>query len=156
MYQDNPMMVAYEAAKELHFAPHPLGHSVLGTVESIEALQVEQMRDYFERRYCPRNIVLAVAGKTSWQEVQDLAAQYCAPWKGGEANRPHRSGHRETLFKTAEPPENPPQKTTQSPSSNRNAPFASVGRPSDFSRSASESSSHDDRGQSVSFSGIPT
>ncbi len=88
MYQDNPMMVAYEAAKELHFAPHPLGHSVLGTVESIEALQVDQMRAYFDRRYCPRNIVLAVAGKTSWQDVQDLAAQYCTPWNGGEANRP--------------------------------------------------------------------
>ncbi len=36
MYQDNPMSVAYDAAKALHFGAHPLGQSILGTVESIE------------------------------------------------------------------------------------------------------------------------
>src|SRR4051812_29383981 len=73
MYLDNPMMVAYEAAKAAHFDPHPLGQSVLGTVESITALSVEQMRAYFARRYSPANIVLAVAGNTEWNRVVDLA-----------------------------------------------------------------------------------
>ena len=45
MYDDNPMMVAYESAKEAHFGRHPLGQSVLGTVDSIMAMRVEQMRD---------------------------------------------------------------------------------------------------------------
>src|SRR6185437_198810 len=44
MYQDNPMSVAYDAAKATHFGPHPLGQSILGTVASIERLAVEQMR----------------------------------------------------------------------------------------------------------------
>ena len=35
MYLDNPMSVAYEAAKTAHFGTHPLGNSILGTVESI-------------------------------------------------------------------------------------------------------------------------
>ena len=35
MYLDNPMSVAYEAAKAAHFGSHPLGNSILGTVESI-------------------------------------------------------------------------------------------------------------------------
>src|SRR3954453_7165287 len=39
MYRDNPMSVAYEAAKTAHFAPHPLGNSILGTVESITSLE---------------------------------------------------------------------------------------------------------------------
>ncbi len=38
MYLDNPMSVAYEAAKAAHFGSHPLGNSILGTVESITAL----------------------------------------------------------------------------------------------------------------------
>ena len=38
MYLDNPMSVAYEAAKTAHFGTHPLGNSILGTVESITAL----------------------------------------------------------------------------------------------------------------------
>src|SRR5919202_3809069 len=32
MYLDNPMSVAYEAAKSAHFGTHPLGNSILGTV----------------------------------------------------------------------------------------------------------------------------
>jgi predicted Zn-dependent peptidase len=87
MYQDNPMMVAYEAAKELHFAPHPLCHSVLGTVASIEALPVERMRAYFNDRYGPANIVLAVAGKTEWEHVVELAGRHCGGWTGGRAGR---------------------------------------------------------------------
>jgi predicted Zn-dependent peptidase len=87
MYQDNPMMVAYEEAKALHFAPHPLGHSVLGTVESIGALGVDQMRGYFERRYAPGNLVLAVAGKTSWDQVVELAGRHCEAWSGGQPGR---------------------------------------------------------------------
>src|SRR5690349_7944721 len=66
MYLDNPMSVAYEAAKAAHFGAHPLGQSILGTVESISALRVDQMRAYFNRRYSPANIVLAFAGKTDW------------------------------------------------------------------------------------------
>jgi len=66
MYQDNPMMVAYDTAKELHFGPHPLGQSILGTVDSITKMRADQMRDYFARRYSPANIVLAVSGKTDW------------------------------------------------------------------------------------------
>jgi predicted Zn-dependent peptidase len=87
MYLDNPMSVAYEAAKSAHFGPHPLGQSILGTVESISALRVEQMREYFARRYSPSNIVLAFAGKTKWDQVLELARTHCAGWQGGETGR---------------------------------------------------------------------
>jgi len=93
MYLDNPMSVAYEAAKIAHFGAHPLGNSILGTVESITALQSDQMRDYFARRYSPRNIVLAFAGKADWDSLVDLAQSHCGKWLGGAAQRqaaPHR------------------------------------------------------------------
>jgi predicted Zn-dependent peptidase len=88
MYNDNPAMVAFEAAKEEHFAPHPLGRSVLGTVDTITAMKIGQMRDYFDRRYSARNIVLAVAGKIGWEDVVALAEAKCGAWGGGEATRP--------------------------------------------------------------------
>lgn len=81
MYDDNPMMVAYEAAKAAHFGRHPLGGSVLGTVESIEAMKVERMRDYFRRRYAPENIVLAFTGRGEWPELLDLAKSRCEAWE---------------------------------------------------------------------------
>ena len=56
-------------------------------VQSITALRVDQMCDYFARRYSPANIVLAVAGKTDWEEVLALAQSHCGPWQGEPASR---------------------------------------------------------------------
>jgi predicted Zn-dependent peptidase len=87
MYLDNPMSVAYDAAKAAHFGPHPLGQSILGTVASITDLTLEQMHGYFALRYSPANIVLAVAGNTDWGRVVDLAQTHCGGWAGEEAGR---------------------------------------------------------------------
>jgi predicted Zn-dependent peptidase len=87
MYLDNPMSVAYEAAKTAHFGSHPLGNSILGTVESIKALQVDQMRMYFNQRYSPANIVLGFAGKGDWVQLVDLGNAHCGGWQGGPASR---------------------------------------------------------------------
>jgi predicted Zn-dependent peptidase len=87
MYLDNPMSVAYEAAKAAHFGAHPLGNSILGTVDSISALKSEQMRDYFARRYSPRNIVLAFAGKADWNSLVSMAKERCGKWAGEPAPR---------------------------------------------------------------------
>jgi predicted Zn-dependent peptidase len=87
MYLDNPMSVAYEAAKSTHFGDHPLGNSILGTVESITAMTADQMHDYFARRYSPANIVLAFAGKGRWESLVEMAGAHCGSWQGGPATR---------------------------------------------------------------------
>jgi predicted Zn-dependent peptidase len=100
MYEDNPMSVAYDAAKALHFGAHPLGRSVLGTVESIAGMQVEWMRDYFGRKYSPSNIVLAFAGKADWRQVVDLAARHCGAWTGEGTSRQVESARGTGAFQT--------------------------------------------------------
>jgi predicted Zn-dependent peptidase len=87
MYLDNPMSVAFESAKAAHFGGHPLGNSILGTVDSITRLGVDQMREYFSRRYSPANIVLGFAGKADWNRLIELASDHCAGWQGGLAER---------------------------------------------------------------------
>ncbi|KAJ3058431.1 hypothetical protein HK102_010505 [Quaeritorhiza haematococci] len=82
MYLDNPMSVAYEAAKAAHFGGHPLGNSILGTVESIGAMKAEDMRAYFASRYSPANIVLGFAGKGEWDQLVELASTHCRSWTG--------------------------------------------------------------------------
>jgi len=103
MYQDNPMSVAYDAAKAAHFGGHPLGQSILGTVDSINALDVDRMRDYFARKYSPANIVLAFAGKTEWDQVVALARSRCAAWEGPASDRqavpPRGTGSFEALLR---------------------------------------------------------
>src|SRR5947208_10256703 len=43
MYDDQPMMSAYDRAKRIYFADHPLGNTILGTKESVSALTRDQM-----------------------------------------------------------------------------------------------------------------
>ncbi len=103
MYQDNPMSVAYDAAKALHFGSHPLGQSILGTVDSIAAMKVDAMRDYFASKYSPANIVLAFAGRTDWDQIVGLARERCGAWTGGPTSReavaPRGSGQFQAILR---------------------------------------------------------
>lgn len=63
MYDDNPFWPLYERASEAFHGGNPLGHRVLGTPDSIKAMDVGSMRDYFRARYSPDNTVLALAGR---------------------------------------------------------------------------------------------
>ncbi|MGF1581249.1 MAG: M16 family metallopeptidase [Gemmataceae bacterium] len=94
MYDDQPVWSTYDRAKQIYFASHPLGNSILGTEESIRALTPETMRAYFERRYVPSNITVAVAGAFDWDEFVSLIQQHCGHWEVGEAPR---EGISETL-----------------------------------------------------------
>src|SRR5204862_5515447 len=73
MYEDQPTWSAYDHAKRVYFADHPLGNSILGTPESITALQRDQMYAYFERRYVPGNIAVVAAGNFEWGDLVRLA-----------------------------------------------------------------------------------
>ena len=57
-------------------------------------MKVDQMRDYFARRYSPANIVLAFAGKTDWDQLVELAEAHCGGWQGGAATRAGRAVRR--------------------------------------------------------------
>ena len=94
------MSVAYEAAKTAHFGDHPLGNSILGTVESITDLEAGQMRDYFARRYSPSNIVLAFAGNAQWRQLLELAQDRCGRWQGGDATRDAKPFRGSASFRT--------------------------------------------------------
>jgi predicted Zn-dependent peptidase len=87
MYEDQPMWSAYDHAKRVFFADHPLGHSILGTPESITALTRDQMHEYFSRRYVPDNILVSVAGNFEWDRVVPLVAERCGGWEQGRADR---------------------------------------------------------------------
>jgi predicted Zn-dependent peptidase len=87
MYEDQPSFIAYEAAMKTHFDGHPLGQSILGSTGSIKALSREQMWQYHEEHYRSGNITLAVAGNTQWNEIVELAKQWCGDWPAGKMAR---------------------------------------------------------------------
>ena len=89
MYEDQPGFVAGDIIRKLHFGPHPLGNSVLGTPASVTALTSDQMRGYFQKRYVAPNITVAVAGNFEWKQFIELVEKSCAGWETGPAVRSH-------------------------------------------------------------------
>ncbi len=103
MYLDSAISVAYDAAKAKHFGDHPLGQSIIGTVDSITSLTIEQMRAYFAEKYSPSNIVLAFAGKSDWDQIVALVESHCSTWEGASSHRdtapPKGTGSFEALLR---------------------------------------------------------
>jgi predicted Zn-dependent peptidase len=85
--EDQPYNLAYRRMIQTYFGSHPLGHDVLGTRESIRGMRVEQMRDYWQRRYAANNLILSVAGNFDWDHIVRLAEGYCSNWRTGDAGR---------------------------------------------------------------------
>ncbi|MBX9628569.1 MAG: insulinase family protein [Gemmataceae bacterium] len=91
MYDDQPGWAASDHARRIYYGPHPLGHSVLGSKESITALARDQMHGYFSRRYSPTNIVVSAAGNLDFEHLVKLVSEACGGWERVEAGRPERS-----------------------------------------------------------------
>ena len=85
MYKDQPGFDVMDRCRTLHFDGHPCGNSVLGSDESISDLTAEQMRNYFAKRYAPKNMVLACAGNFDWDQICSVAEQLCGQWRDGQA-----------------------------------------------------------------------
>ncbi len=80
-YEDQPPFGAFERAMEVHFGPRGLGRRVLGTAESIRAMTAAAMRDYFNRRYRPENIVLAATGNVDFDGLVAQVEKQSASWQ---------------------------------------------------------------------------
>src|SRR5437868_13943341 len=85
--EDQPYNSTYRRMMQTYFGSHPLGHDVLGSPESIRNMRIEQMRDYWQRRYAANNMILSVAGNFDWEHIVSLAEQHCNSWRTGDATR---------------------------------------------------------------------
>ena len=88
MYEDQPFWVLYERAMERFYGTHPLSHRVLGTKESIQWLERDEMASYFEARYSADNATLAVAGAVDFDRFVERAGSLVGHW---QATRPERT-----------------------------------------------------------------
>jgi len=87
MYEDQPHFDVIDRCRRLHFDTHACGNSVLGTADSIRALSAPQMRDYFNQRYAPDNIVLAAAGNLDFDALVRQAGELCGHWQPHQPRR---------------------------------------------------------------------
>ncbi|MBL4809487.1 MAG: insulinase family protein [Phycisphaerales bacterium] len=87
MYADNPFWVLYEQCVANHYNTHGLGHRVLGTSESVGAMQRDQMMDYFQNRYSADNTIVALAGNLDFDTTVDQIRSLCGDWNTSKPSR---------------------------------------------------------------------
>ena len=69
MHDDDPDDVIHDAFVAQLYGDTPLGRSITGSVESINALTRRQIHGYYRRRYTADNLVFAAAGNVDHADV---------------------------------------------------------------------------------------
>lgn len=87
MYDDQPPYGAVERAMEEFFGEHPLARRVLGTRETVLALDPVSMRDYHQSRYAPNNLTLVATGAVQFDELVESAKRLTANWQPMDTSR---------------------------------------------------------------------
>ncbi len=62
MYEDRPNSKAAEECGKLLFGKTNMGRPIIGTVESLKAMTVKDLRNYFEKWFVAENITVGVVG----------------------------------------------------------------------------------------------
>lgn len=73
------------------FKAHPYHHSVVGHMSDLERITRKDVRDYFEKYYCPGNLTAAVVGDVRAEEVFKLAELYFGRIPSGPKPAPLRT-----------------------------------------------------------------
>jgi len=104
MYEDQPPYGGYERIMSEYFGKHPLGQSVLGTVDTVSALTPEGMMNYFEQRYSPSNICFAAAGDINFDKLVEDIERCCGNWQKHDQARTKSKADYQTGFVTMHKP----------------------------------------------------
>ncbi|TQD38593.1 M16 family metallopeptidase [Haloflavibacter putidus] len=71
------------------FEKHPYKNSVIGTMEDLDAAELEEFKAFFDKYYGPNNATLVVAGDIDKSEAKKLIEDYFGPVpKGNEVKHP--------------------------------------------------------------------
>ena len=72
--QDSPDYLLHELFTQKFWKGHPLGKPILGTKQTVQALEHDCIQEQFERSYRPNNMIIAAAGHLEHRQLLDLVA----------------------------------------------------------------------------------
>jgi len=72
---DRPRALVYEQLLATALEAHPYRRPIIGWMNDLENMRVEDAREFYHRWYAPNNAILVVVGDVIPQEVFDLAEQ---------------------------------------------------------------------------------
>nr|WP_242508688.1 pitrilysin family protein [Rhodocyclus purpureus] len=76
---DQPQSLLYEQLNAVAFGAHPYRAPVIGWMNDLENMSVEDAREWYDRWYVPNNAYVVVVGDVDHDEVFRLADKYYGP-----------------------------------------------------------------------------
>lgn len=76
MVEDSPEELIHEYFEGLLWGRHPVGNTVLGTMEVINTMDSDTLREFVGAHYLPGRVVLAAAGNVEHQQFCDLLSSF--------------------------------------------------------------------------------
>jgi predicted Zn-dependent peptidase len=76
MVEDTPDDLVHEVFVANFWPDHPLGRSILGTVDTLATFNHAAVKNYFSDIYVPRNLVVAGAGNLDHERFVDMVGGY--------------------------------------------------------------------------------
>jgi len=86
MVGDTPDDLVHEVFVANFWPDHPLGRSILGTVDTLATFNHERVVNYFSGVYVPRNLVVAGAGNLEHERFVDMVGGYLSSLEDRPAN----------------------------------------------------------------------
>ena len=74
--EDNPMALTYERFNSVAWNNNPYRQPIIGWMEDIETMTVDDMRYWYRKWYAPNNATLIVVGDVKAAEVFSMAEEY--------------------------------------------------------------------------------
>lgn len=78
MYLDTPEENIYDEMHEMVFENHPLAHNILGTVETLNKIERQDILAFTDAWYYPQNVVFVVVGNVSLARAAAALEKYTA------------------------------------------------------------------------------
>lgn len=81
-YEDTPDELIHDVFARKFWDGHPMGNSVLGTLESVAGMKRDDLNAYYKKYYVPANMVVAVAGNVDHLQVKEYVEEKLDAHKG--------------------------------------------------------------------------
>ncbi len=83
MYEDSPEDLVHDLLSSITWKDNALSYPILGTCNSIQAMDRNTIAEYMLRNYISENAVISVAGNFDTSHIIELVEKYFGKWEPG-------------------------------------------------------------------------
>ena len=81
MYEDSPDELIHDLFTQLVLQKHPLGRTIIGSIDSVNKIARSDILNYITKYYTPTNTVISVAGNITHNKVTEKLSNLFGNWQ---------------------------------------------------------------------------